>query len=455
MKRALRIGLWVLGAIVAVPLAYVLLVAVYNRFDEPLTPQAQALVQPVPVGGDPAANAYFMLLGLRAAPGEDAQALGIRLDKAAYDHFANAAAAAALPDDAALRGNATLGPEWGTKLRCNPFEKDCLAQRLALRAELGALLEQKGFLVERYQRILQLPDYRDRPMLGMNESMPTFSDFLDLDAYAQARIAVLVDEGREAEAWEQLGSAIAAARRVLAGSRQLITKMVFTRMLRDDLALLNALLARYPAFAPSPAQPLPAWLAPLTPAEISIAPALDAETRLIARTMLHFDVSTSLTAPSEQASGGGFTGLLSKLAFKRNATVNLVAGPQPPGTPVLPPSFQWPAGGLWNDYVDNPTGKILLAVASPDFAEYANRVTDAGGYLRLTALHWQLRQASLPDAQVPAFLEAHAGKYGDPYTGKPMQWDATARTLSFVGKGRAPVGQNVKDYRFVVVLGRP
>lgn len=451
-RRALRIGLWILLVLVALPLAGVLLVIAVNRFDEPLTPQAQALLQAQPVPGDPSRNAYFVLLGLRAARGEDAMAQGRRIEDTVFRHFADAAAPA-LPEETLARGTAGIGKEWNGKLRCNVFEKDCVAQHLALRAELPAFEQEFGFLIARYRQVAELPDFRERAFLGLNEAMSSYSEYLDLDAYAQARIAVLAAEGQQAQALQEIGAAVANARKVLAGTRHFIAKAIFVKVLRDHLALLNALMARDPSFAGPPGQPLPAWLAPLTVEERSLAGALDSEARLFARTAHSFDTSTGFATMRDGLPQASLAGWLSGLAFKRNATVNLIAGSAAPGTPALPPSRQWPAGSFWDDYIDNPTGKILLAIASPDFSEYPNRVADADGYLRLTALHWMIRQQGVDDAQVPAFLEAQAARYGDPYQARPMQWDATARTLSFVGKGRAPTSQNVQGYRFVVQLG--
>ncbi|HSV55132.1 MAG TPA: hypothetical protein VLJ57_23610 [Burkholderiaceae bacterium] len=465
MKRTFKVVLCVVAVLIAVPLAGIGFVVAYNQFDEPLTPQAQALVQPQPVGGDAASNAYFVLLGLRAPKGQDAHAAGMQIDKLHFDYFSTlpGARASAAPDDKALRASASVSAAWSAKLRCNWFEKDCLAHYLALRAELDQFREEHALLIERHQRVAQLSHYQDRPLLSLHEPLPSLKDYLDLDAFSMAQIVVMCEEGRIAPALEQLAASVATARKVLANAQQLVTKMVFSKMLRDNLALLNALLAKYSAVAAAPAIPPPTLLAPLSGAEKSIQAALDSEARVLARTVMYLDAS-DLGSLSDQT----FEKLLARrsdFAFKRHATLNLIASGQPfypaasrspqPAGQATAPLKAWPSGNFWDDYVDNPTGKVLLKIAAPDYREYVDRLSDTDGYQRLTALHLLIRQGTVADAEVPALIEAQAGQYGDPYTGKPMQWDAASRTLSFLGHGKAPTSKAVKDYRFSVKLGTP
>jgi hypothetical protein len=45
MKRLLTAILWTLAALIALPLAYLVLVVAWNRFDEGLSPAAAALIE--------------------------------------------------------------------------------------------------------------------------------------------------------------------------------------------------------------------------------------------------------------------------------------------------------------------------------------------------------------------------------------------------------------------------
>ncbi len=92
--------------------------------------------------------------------------------------------------------------------------------------------------------------------------------------------------------------------------------------------------------------------------------------------------------------------------------------------------------------MDNPTGRILLALATPDMGAYADRLLDTDGYQRLTALHLQIATGRVADSGIPALLQAQATRYGDPYARQPtpVQWDAATRTLSFQGHGATSSG---------------
>ncbi len=83
----------------------------------------------------------------------------------------------------------------------------------------------------------------------------------------------------------------------------------------------------------------------------------------------------------------------------------------------------------------NPIGKLLAAIALPAFADYIPRVYDLDGTMRLVALQLEIYNKQLPDSEIPHFLETAGKSFADPYTGKPMQWDAGKRRLYFKGMG--------------------
>jgi hypothetical protein len=119
---------------------------------------------------------------------------------------------------------------------------------------------------------------------------------------------------------------------------------------------------------------------------------------------------------------------------------------------TLQPAFTWPSGSLWQDYVDNPVGRVLLAIAGAEWGTYTDRVIDTDGYLRLSALHLAIRARNLEGDAIAGFVTAEAARLGDPHTGKPMQWDAAKRTLSFQGHGPANAA-GPKDPLFRIPLG--
>ena len=74
----------------------------------------------------------------------------------------------------------------------------------------------------------------------------------------------------------------------------------------------------------------------------------------------------------------------------------------------------------------NPGGKLLRAIATPDFDQYIARMHDLAGFINLFGLYLQLTV----DASDPESLVA-TSKYRNPYTDGPMHLDFNSRTLSF------------------------
>ncbi len=233
----------------------------------------------------------------------------------------------------------------------------------------------------------------------------------------------------------------------MANSVSLVHKLVFAQVLRNNLALLNALAREYPALlAPSPT--LTALATPLDAAALSLERAAGSEAHAIAQAFVHIDTAFGLATQSNPAEPGGARLLraIANIAYQPQTTINLLAS----RSPLLALDSQWlrtglkdngqtagpvwPSGAFWEDWVDNPTGRILLALATPDMGAYADQ--------RLTALHLQIATGRVADSGIPALLQAQATRYGDPYARQPtpVQWDAATRTLSFQGHGATSSG---------------
>ena len=85
---------------------------------------------------------------------------------------------------------------------------------------------------------------------------------------------------------------------------------------------------------------------------------------------------------------------------------------------------------VW-DYIDNPVGNILMRVATPSFGGYALRLHDLEARIRLLALASQIVANDVTGDPVADFVAKSDARYHDPYTGKPMAWDAAKQRLSF------------------------
>ncbi len=61
---------------------------------------------------------------------------------------------------------------------------------------------------------------------------------------------------------------------------------------------------------------------------------------------------------------------------------------------------------------------------------------DLDGLVRLVALHSEIVAKGVKDEDVPQFFTAADKRYANPWTEKPMQWDAKARQLYFEPQSR-------------------
>jgi hypothetical protein len=62
---------------------------------------------------------------------------------------------------------------------------------------------------------------------------------------------------------------------------------------------------------------------------------------------------------------------------------------------------------------------------------YTARLHDLDAHFRLVALQALIGAQGLEGGQVPAFLAAQAKRYGDPYSGAAMGWDAARKEIFF------------------------
>jgi hypothetical protein len=89
-------------------------------------------------------------------------------------------------------------------------------------------------------------------------------------------------------------------------------------------------------------------------------------------------------------------------------------------------SFKIGIPGLYN-----PTGEILALIAIPQFSNYIEKGHNMEGLRRLALLKVLAHAEGLPQQRMQAFLDAHAADLGDPYSSKPMKWDAENRRIYF------------------------
>ena len=396
----------------------------------------------------PEPNAYYALWGLKAEPSRDAHETGKRIVQA----IAQARGQHRTLNDVELQ------KFWGTPLLlgstehrfCENSSSECLTQIRAAREKIEAGEGRLKPYIQRY-RALRAYTYSDAlASPGLDDPQLSLAEPVALSDLVDARIALdmAVDSKRQ-YALEELAAELKLWRHIVLNTHGLIQKMVATAVLHRKFRLASELLAELPEIAVTYPQLLADITRPLAASESAIGRSLTGEFRMVS--------SMFLDLAREREFDGVPDGLgraLNKAwmvgVFKPNATINAqyvfnrtqrdfygqpasVVFEQEPEFLVRQNDFS-PFSLATLFY--NPAGKVLIHVAYPDYGQYVYALHDLAAYTRLLELQRRIAVARMTAAAIPAFVRTADAALRDPYTDKPMHWDAKARTLSLQGHGK-------------------
>jgi hypothetical protein len=428
MRKAL---LWTVGAVALVLGA---LFAI-NLRDEPLDADAAKVLERSEAMSPVRGNAYVYATGFLAPQNEDPYALGEKL-LASYEaiRLAGDIKAAQQPIDPPGKLSVEL-----TKLPCNVANEDCIAQsREALRTSLQRL----GVVSERCTALHQLPAWHETYVpdhIAAPFAFPGAAQICQRVRFTHAALELQAGVGRQALA--RVLSDVEFQRRALAGSVTLIGKMASAAALSRAVLFLSDLMRSDPRLAVSDREAIANALRPLTPEERTLGPVLRNEFRHFARTIREFDAG-ALDFSDETT----LKWLVRTPLHRVNATLNR-AWPSYrdliEADGLVAHAFR-DAENKWRDsfvqravpkadWVYNPIGKSLLAIATPQLSEYVGRMHDVEALLRLVAAQARIAPGS-HEAGIRRVLDDNA--LANPYTGAPMEFEPKARTLSFATEGR-------------------
>lgn len=437
MRKLLKALAWIAGIAAAVAVAIPLAIIAVNAFDEELSAEAKALTAPpqaLPAGDD---SAYVLFLGLDAPAGEDQRGWGLKVLASLRAQDASAAGSEKAPP---VLKSAPL-VEGKVARWCNPAAHSCMA---AVPADSIALLKEHALALERYRTMQAQPSYVELYVPDRLESAyPSYAPLIGGQAVSLLAMAVAANAGNIRAALDGLEREMAFHRRMADGSRTLLGKMVANSLLARDLLFLSDLMhEKRDALGPH-LDRIAILLRPLSAAERSLATAYRADSASFARYMLTIDRERIARDAGSSAWWRNFAAV----GYQRNATANLVAEQlqeilavdeapasryeQAAATYRARLSQAEQASGL-KTFV-NPTGRILVNVAAPDRSDYTGRMHDLHALFALVGLQRALYAEGrlTPEAVVDALADPAYVAYGNPYTGKPMAYDAQSGTLSF------------------------
>lgn len=437
--------MWGLIALVVI---YGLLLAI-NAADEQPTPELESLLA-IPQIKDDSTNGYLALVGSTLAPAnEDFVDYGRQW----VDAYNAATGQAALETVAARFPYDSIKFIGDDKQLCNPMMTLCLPLARERAAVWRKLAADNKMMLDRQQRLLEFTrfEYSFFPssIASSPPSFPTKFRQLMLDM-----IALDAAEGRIEPALAALDERIAFDRLALLNSGgSVLMAMVSASWLRQDYALLAEIVATHPKVTAAQKTRLVRMTEPL---EIE-------QLRTIAGRMVEGEYRSWARASEwsdENARtfmfGETYSNALMWPFFKTQATKNLMAHDYA-AIKALIQDFSPENADAWavqflqiqkigsDDLIHtwrvmyNPIGKLVLSAGWASYESYIPRLSDLMGIMRLARLQAELVTDGITDADIPARIAANKTLY-DPYSGKPMGWDAGKRQLYFDVHGKVQSG---------------
>lgn len=423
----------VIGLLIAIPLAFVILI---NLRDEALLPEAAALMDSAPPKVPSGDNAFYYVVGFEVPLSED-------------PHKAGRAWLEAL-DAAQQKLLSGTEAQWPTQPHglpkieayCIPEKASCI-RWLKETTEGRPALADHAAVVERYRRVLAYPAYAEAtdPRL-YDYPLPRYLLFSNAQRFFLLDVAQRLERGEIDEALAALRDEIAFARRMLAGSRTMLHKMVAASELQRTAVFASDALATYRAQIGPRATMLAEALRPLNAEERALTPALRSEL-VMAATALE-----PVRWRGEDIGLGVDTRLLRPF-YQHRATVNMIYrvtrawgdvdnAPASDLSAALIRAKEAEPEFSARRAVYNPVGKVLFFKNLPNLTGAFERMHDTDALVRLVGLHADIVAQDVKPEDVPAFSKRSV----NPHTGKPFDWDATARQLSF-----EPRNPNVRDQK--------
>ncbi len=459
--RLFKWGTIAAGSLCLVTLGIFTVACLINARDEPLTAQAQALLQTPPNTLRPEDNIYVALEGFAAPPGKSVIAAG----QARIEHFNGSIEAVSRdPSGAMLRAVNARDPRGleftGDISFVQPVNASVWDAAARHQQEIRRLLADNRELYQRYLELLPLRGYyetaRPSPYAPTDFAAPgqlhrLFLAAVSLHVRSQfpgERTRALADLELDVQLW----------RTVFNGEGGLISKMVAATALQGDYLLLADMIGDPEVALPLGEQDADVLLPVFDPRSWDLGKAFAAEFRV--NSSILRQTAAQMSAAAGETSGPAHRGVRAWLTrldtrierhfFKLNATENLFARQTARRMAVARDPGRWRSAprelhdSLWeprNTWAVrlsyNPVGRILAAISAVAYDNYPLRVWDTAALERLVRVSWQIRRQRVAVAALPAFLEQRP-ECRHPADGRPFLFDAATGTLRVQTVARQP-----------------
>lgn len=435
--------------------------------DEALNPEVENFLA-LPLAPATQKNAYFMLWGLRASPELDPHAVGQKIVVAIERLIAAQKGSQGFDHDAFLGPHPLTYPDDARRL-CEVEKQNCLQVYQAHRAEVESELASKKVFVERYRRIRAYEESAAAlSQVTWDTPLPPLTAIMRISDLVDASIALrMTSRSTHEAALRELGAEIDSWKRLLASNDVLVMQMISTMALHRKYRLASEIMNAYPAVPAQHPDLMKGITAPV-PVTVTIVNSLKEEMRVTVRHLWDIGQEQNLyQSPFEHdlQVARYLESALTRVAYRPNASINIsyarfkaitdlyarspkevLAGHDAMLQQVREITATGPSALFYNF-----AGRLIIGRSFPDAgAVYAFRIHDLIGLSRLLELQRLITEAQIPAEQVAAALPGFGDTLVDPYTERPMQWDAPTRTLSFELHGK-----RFANFGFVQVAPTP
>jgi hypothetical protein len=471
-----KLLLWIVGiGVVAVAAIFGI-----NAIDEELTPAAKAAVAIPPPPEPNERNGYIDFLGLGAPEGESAYAAGLKV--LAAMRARDAPGFKSTPEYAAALSSLENVNLIHDDLDCRPETTSCLA-RVAAKPDLVPLIAKHEFLLKRYRAmrektefiVLFVPAGLEAPSGGF-ENLSGFQRVTFLAA------AAMVNAGDLDGAVLELERENAYHRRIAAGPNMLLLKWYALRLLQSEAMFVSTLVREKAETIGSVLPRLAVLMRPLSGLEVDLAKAQVRDRNHLAA-MLRKRESARLSDVIYRAIDRDvpWWNFAAPLLYRPQESINLFVAQ----TDLLMKVSEVPAVAFETAAADalrrardlEPRGALRLFVNPAgrniptfdvfpgqmslgfDVTSFAPRAHAMQGVNELVTLQIKLHAAGItsPEAVAAALAGPLGVAHPDPFTGKPMRYDAKTNSIGFEATleyGSSALREVIKKFgRVAVVLG--
>jgi|JI10StandDraft_1071094.scaffolds.fasta_scaffold74962_2 hypothetical protein len=435
--------------------------------DEALDPEAAHFVAQ-PASPPSARNASFMIWGLAASPELDPHAVGRRI-VATQDRME-----AAQRDSSEFKEQEFLGANPLTlpkenKPLCDAERENCLLVYQKMPAEIDQEITSRKVFLERYRSIRNYEEFVSaNSKITETTALPNWRPVLHMSELVNASIALdMRFKDRRGVALKELAADVRSWRKILTANDWLITQMIAVIALHRKYRLASEIMNAYPEVIDLYPDLMQTITAPIPVAEAGIVSAVKTEARVSMQYLWNLglrDQSISLWKFDRTNAGDILGPIGAKVAYQPHASINdahaafsIIAShlAKPPKEYlVTDAAFKEELAQATRfrpqDIFYNFAGRLGLHLGLPDLSKYYFRMHDLVGLTRLVDLQRRIIAAKLPPQRVGESLSAFGAELMDPYTGQPMQWNASSKQLSFVLHGK-----RFANFGFVAVAPVP